>query len=359
MGQPQSTLSASTPPPPSPPSSPPGTPSPPPGPPPGPAPLIRPMTDATGARMLYDRPELRRFFAESSIRDVIFNSLTHTQAMDLVEAYNIRDQRGLPLRIHDYIMCNPKTCEQLRPAEPRPLRPLATPPYVLAPPAFELPGTVLNPCDNIALRQNPISDVPGYPDGVNELTMCIEQHDDPVAGTHAQRNPRNPLVCIQCSGHRRNDIEDRLHALWFGVCADCRTHATANLPNIRQNRECQCPPAGEISALSRRFFLCRDHDRAWYTRTSASAQTEIDRRRRMKRRKKPAKSPYAKKKTATVAGAVFPVAPTFQQMAPTQRRKEFKWAGTGAMQAIPRCYCGNRMTADDHVRPVFVPPVMV
>jgi len=311
--------------------------------PPHPLIRIRLMTDATGARIPYTPAELYTFLRNDLIRNNIFQGLSIADALSLTDAYTLRDQAGQRLTLKDYTMCD-LTCQ-----DPQMQVPIfgsrggGVPAFVLDAPAFELPGWVSIPCPRIATWDNIALNVPAIPGGHNELSMCREPHNAPVAGTHARPNPCNPLVCQPCRTWRTADWVKRRRTLWLGVCGECRTWATNNTPAANRNRDCGCDPP----FLWRRE-LCRAHDQAYWAITAAVAQTEINRRRRMRKKKKAAKSPYVTPQTRQRRAAA---APTLQQASPAARRNTVKWNSKSGMDAVPRCFCGNTMTAADHARP--------
>ncbi|KAK5678139.1 hypothetical protein LTS10_009309 [Elasticomyces elasticus] len=264
-----------------------------PPPPPAPGPLVpaggRLVVTALGGRIPYTDAEVRSFFAGDNVRDAIFGQTGLVDALNLRQALHVRDQGGNPLSMRNYGTIGNLTCEDINVTFPPGSRPLRNQDFVAQPPFFEPAGTVTIPCTNQASWINP-------------ATTFLE-----------------PSICRE------------------GMVA-----AT----------DCDCAPSGNWTVgrngnQPRTDHLCREHDQAFWTNIGGRAQTEIDRRRRMTRKAKPARSPYAKKKAST--------ATPLNSLTPRQRRDRMKHSASawpvGTLYATPRCFCGNRTTFEDDRRP--------
>jgi hypothetical protein len=148
-----------------------------------------------------------------------------------------------------------------------------------------------------------------------------------------------------CKSRRFIDKLKRQDQLLFGVCTACENHVLKHFPREPGLHLCTCQPAGYyrpgsiFSGLAWEH-MCREHDlRNWQTIVQDAA-TEIDIRRRMvRKRARRRRYPYDKRKPTKT---------------PAERRKATILTDT--VQAIPRCYCGNKLPAARHNRPPGPPP---
>ena len=235
-------------------------------------------------------------------------------------------------------MCNPKTCQDHCTHVHLTRGPQNN--WVANPPPHEPVGTVHPPCSNPATYRNFSR---GLPAGVLELSMCHIRHNDPAAGMHAHPNPQGPLICTQCKAIRYTDWEWRVQELWFGVCTDCSNYVQAHQGyEMGINDRCGCEPAGlHTGGVNGNELLttnmCRNHDRAFWNANVPLAQVEINRRRTITRKWKKKGDPHKITKRGPA-------------MTPLERRTKASHRPAGPMQAVPRCFCGNILTAANLAR---------
>ncbi|KAK1088047.1 hypothetical protein LTR33_000736 [Friedmanniomyces endolithicus] len=308
-------------------------------PPPGsiiPVPRVRPLTTANGARVPYTRAELGQLFQPGPIQQSIFSNLDPWDAVSLRHAVHARDQNGGLLRISN------TTCQDANLGFPHGRRDVLHRGYVTRPPTFEPPWTTRTPCNRVAIWTNLRTARPGFPFGLQELSLCRE----PALPIHHHNPDGNLRVCKPCKDKRFADFTWRRRQLWFGVCNDCRVYANS-LTILTDWVQCDCDPNGRWTNSingneERAAHVCLLHDyEEWSIYTVPRAQTEINTRYRLRFRKKPPRLGYKKSKKAIPRN----------QMTPAQRRGRMKLVPTSAMRAAPRCYCGNVMSDEDHARP--------
>ena len=64
------------------------------------------------------RSHMKAFLSEQTNREGVFRHLHYTEAMQLQEMFNIRQDPGLaspPLDLRDYVVCLPQICENPHP----------------------------------------------------------------------------------------------------------------------------------------------------------------------------------------------------------------------------------------------------
>lgn len=210
--------------------------------------------------------------------------------------------------------------------------------------------------------------------GQTELSYCIEPRNQAFGGMHPPGG-RNPLACIPCKTRRGEDFDWKQNRLKLGVCKSCRIFITTRPANqggmAAAQDDCVCPPHGSYNGNvnngeRRKMHLCFDHFdshwtgpmgmrgishdaaveidwRAWCIRTRAPPRRGHGWARRVQRGPRPVRTPLQRRLATRDPRPVnggLPLQPA--------------WGAPGG--GIPRCYCGNRLTALDHA---WNPPMVL